>query len=371
MGVYKRGTTWHYEFIYAGKRIRESANTTRKWVALEAEKARKLELERALAGISAEPKQNAIRSVSDLTEVYLDHYKLNHRPKSVLFAKGCLAHVTRLMGTVLLPDLTEKAIRDYMRKRLDENASGRTINAELGELSRAVGKPWKTLWPKVRKMEEQKDLGKALSPEEEDRLLRAASRSKSRLIYSFMRVALATGMRYSEILALQWGRVNFEQRVIQVGRTKTEAGSGRDIPMNAALYAVLGEHAAWFTKTFGDTLPTHYVFPFGIRIPNDPTRSATTLKKAWENVRDEAKVACRFHDLRHTACTKLAEAGVSESTMLSLMGHMSRKMLERYSHIRMAAKREAVEAMSFAQIATNSDRPPTKVPTNTTTASIQ
>jgi hypothetical protein len=42
----------------------------------------------------------------------------------------------------------------------------------------------------------------------------------------------------------------------------------------------------------------------------------------------------------------MAEAGISESSMLSLMGHMSRAMLERYSHIRMAAKREAVESLS-------------------------
>lgn len=43
----------------------------------------------------------------------------------------------------------------------------------------------------------------------------------------------------------------------------------------------------------------------------------------------------------------MAEAGVPETTMLALLGHMSRAMLERYSHIRMARKREAVEALSF------------------------
>ena len=43
----------------------------------------------------------------------------------------------------------------------------------------------------------------------------------------------------------------------------------------------------------------------------------------------------------------MAEAGIPDSTMLSLMGHMSRAMLERYSHIRMAAKREAVESLSM------------------------
>jgi hypothetical protein len=43
----------------------------------------------------------------------------------------------------------------------------------------------------------------------------------------------------------------------------------------------------------------------------------------------------------------MAEAGTPESTMLSLMGHISRQMMEHYSHIRMAAKREAVESLSI------------------------
>jgi hypothetical protein len=43
----------------------------------------------------------------------------------------------------------------------------------------------------------------------------------------------------------------------------------------------------------------------------------------------------------------MAEAGVPESTMLAIMGHMSRAMLERYSHIRMAAKRAAMDVLSL------------------------
>ena len=43
----------------------------------------------------------------------------------------------------------------------------------------------------------------------------------------------------------------------------------------------------------------------------------------------------------------MAESGVPESTMLALMGHMSRAMLERYSHIRMKAKREAVKSLEL------------------------
>ena len=79
-------------------------------------------------------------------------------------------------------------------------------------------------------------------------------------------------------------------------------------------------------------------------------------------VRENAGVSCRLHDLRHTFCTRLAEAGVPESTMLALMGHMSRSMLERYSHIRMAAKREAVAAVRLRPVLQNSAVVPVKVP---------
>lgn len=53
----------------------------------------------------------------------------------------------------------------------------------------------------------------------------------------------------------------------------------------------------------------------------------------------------RFHDLRHHCITRLAEAGVAEQTLMAIAGHVSREMLEHYSHIRMQAKREAVAAL--------------------------
>src|SRR5947209_479076 len=74
-----------------------------------------------------------------------------------------------------------------------------------------------------------------------------------------------------------------------------------------------------------------------------------------ENLRRRTGVCCRLHDLRHTFATGLAERGVPESTMLALMGHMSRAMLERYSHIRMAAKREAVAGATLRPRGGNSE----------------
>lgn len=53
----------------------------------------------------------------------------------------------------------------------------------------------------------------------------------------------------------------------------------------------------------------------------------------------------RFHDLRHQAITEMAEAGASDATLMAVAGHMSRRMLEHCSHVRMAAKRTALEKL--------------------------
>jgi Phage integrase family len=54
----------------------------------------------------------------------------------------------------------------------------------------------------------------------------------------------------------------------------------------------------------------------------------------------------RFHDLRHHAITELAESQVSDQTIMAIAGHVSQKMLARYSHVRSEARRQAVMALS-------------------------
>ena len=53
----------------------------------------------------------------------------------------------------------------------------------------------------------------------------------------------------------------------------------------------------------------------------------------------------RFHALRHHAITELAESQASDSTIMSIAGHVSPKMLAHYSHIRIEAKRTALDAL--------------------------
>ncbi|HYL83658.1 MAG TPA: site-specific integrase [Candidatus Angelobacter sp.] len=359
------------EFIYQGKRFQESTGATSKTVAREYEKRRKAELERAAAGLPTEQKANRIRTVSEVVKPYLAGYPLNHRPQSVLFVKGRLAHVKKHLGGVLLSDLTEERIREYIRQRLDDGASGRTINMELGELSRAIGQPWRTLWPKVRKLEERKDVGRALSQEEQEKLLAGLEGRHTPHLQTLIPLLLLTGMRSGEALSLTWAQVDLMGKTITVGRAKTSSGTGRTIPINDELARILAAHWQWFAHRFGQPQPDHYLFPWGKPLPSNPTRHATDITWGWDQLRKDTGVSCRLHDLRHTFATRLAESGVSESTMLALMGHMSRAMLERYSHIRMAAKREAIARVTLAKVKQELEGVPVKVPVAAASAVLQ
>ncbi|HLI79823.1 MAG TPA: tyrosine-type recombinase/integrase, partial [Candidatus Binataceae bacterium] len=69
-------------------------------------------------------------------------------------------------------------------------------------------------------------------------------------------------------------------------------------------------------------------------------------KTAWHQALRLAKVKARWHDLRHTLISRLAEnPNVSEETIRAIAGHVSAAMLRRYSHIRADAKRLAIQSL--------------------------
>jgi integrase len=212
---------------------------------------------------------------------------------------------------------------------------------------------WEAIAPDVDFLEEDPSPGRALTADEETALLAAAQKSRCRSLYPVVMLALNTGMRASEIRGLEWAQVDLLARALTVGKSKTAAGTGRPIPLNPRAVAVLTHWRAQFP----DAQPEHYVFPhekYGIA-GNDrqlcaweiePTEPIHRWKVAWEAARKRAGVSCRFHDLRHCFISRLAESQASDSTMMALAGHLSRAMLERYSHIRMEAKRRAVDTLS-------------------------
>ena len=66
--------------------------------------------------------------------------------------------------------------------------------------------------------------------------------------------------------------MDLDKGYLSVGRSKTEAGKGRTIPLNSALHQALADYAEWYKERFGGVRPDSYIFPFGGPRPNDPAR---------------------------------------------------------------------------------------------------
>jgi integrase len=76
------------------------------------------------------------------------------------------------------------------------------------------------MWPAVPPLAEPTDIGQTLSPEDESRLLGAASKNKPPFIFAFIRVAILTGMRRGEIRNLQLRKIDLANREPRVGNRK-------------------------------------------------------------------------------------------------------------------------------------------------------
>ena len=202
----------------------------------------------------------------------------------------------------------------------------------------------------------REDIGKALTPDEETALLAACGESRSRSLLPAVTLALYTGMRYTEIRLLQWYQLDLKARWLTVGRSKTEAGRGRSIPLQSRAAAIL----EFWASIFPSREPTDYVFPFEkygaagddfkpCAYKTDPTKPIGRWKEAWEAAKIRAKVQARFHDLRHTACTRMLEAGKPFAAVAKIMGWSAAttvRMTKRYGHIGDETLRDAVEAIS-------------------------
>jgi integrase len=190
-------------------------------------------------------------------------------------------------------------------------------------------------------LRERRDVAKALKPEQERALLVATENADS-ACHTATVLALNTAMRRTEIRTLRWKDVDWAQRALTVERSKTEAGAGRFIPLNTFAFEAL---VRWASR-FPSPEPDHYVF---LRCENkhvDPSRPTKGWRTAWRAALKRAGFHCRFHDLRVTCITKLAEGQASDQTIMAIAGHVSRRMLEHYSRIRIEAKRAAVDAIA-------------------------
>lgn len=353
--LYRRGDVWWYKFRFAGRVFRESAKTTSKTLARQAERKRHQSLEEAIHGIK---KRVAPVTFATAAADWLNLKKPTLAAKSYRIEQVNLEkHLKPHFGSILLIDLTADDVAEYQKERLREGASPKTINLELGTL-RAImrrNRLWAEIQPDVKMLTVRDEAGKALTADEERRLRTACAESRSRALLPAVTLALNTGMRRGEILSLKWSQIDFLDERVIVGKSKTDAGHGRTIPLNAA---ALNGLKVW-ASNFPARKPEHFVFAaerYGLAGNDErphvhafePERSIGTLKVAWESAKKKSGVVCRFHDLRHSACTRLVERGVPLPVIASLLGWSAGttvRMARRYGHITHAAQREAVSRL--------------------------
>ncbi len=362
MTLYQRGSVWWYEFVFHGQRIRETANTKSKSIAQRIERERRRQLELGSAGLH-ELHRPLLFSVA--MKAYLIEREPHWSKKTNVLQRISLAHMEPHFSRLLLTDIRGEHISRYQQARLKEGASPRSVNIDVALLRQLLKKHrgWADIQPDVRMLREREDVGRALSPDEQHRLLLACKKSHSRSLYPAVLLSLHTGLRNAELRLLRWRQVDLLEKNVTVGKSKTAGGEGRVIPLSETAFRALQE---WRSQ-FPDALPAHFVFPTekyglsgedgykeGRMIPyaTDPTKPIGSWKIAWTGARKACGVQCRWHDLRHTFVSRMAESHASDTTIMALAGHLSRKMMERYSHTRIEAKRAAIARLDLTSVTT-------------------
>jgi len=359
--LYKRGNVWWYEFISNGVRIRESSGTDSKTIARQSELKRRRDLQLSLSGL----KRDRPIHFSDAAKQWFVT-KVDLSPHGVRYYRQYLRKLDGYFANRLVSELMPEDIANLQRLRQEQGLSGRQINAEVGTL-RAILRyhgHWARISGRIRMLRQNPEAGRALSLEETERLLAAIIASRSAALYPFFLLSLDAGLRPSETRSLrrasiraEWTAQTITTAEVMVARSKTEAGTGRVVPLTRRVREAL----AWWLLRFPDAEPHTYIFPFhrvavagNMRRPIiydvrlDRPMSASSYRTAFETARKKSGVRCRFYDARHTFVTRLAEnPAISEETIRQLAGHVNPRMLSRYAHIRASARRAAIATLEL------------------------
>jgi len=235
----------------------------------------------------------------------------------------------------------------------EQPAGPNKINQEIGLLVRVMR--FAGAWtPELEEsfeplQRQESDVQRAMTPEEQAHWLETASSCERWMtVWLYSILALHTTCSTNELRDLQLGDVNLFSRILMVrSRSSKNKYRIRTVPLTPeALWAA--ERLIERAKSLGASQPNHHLFPFRIAPRTwDQARGMTEsgIKKLWNEVRVKSGILfVRPYDLRHCGLTRLAEAGVPIQVMMSMAGHISRRMQEHYTHISEQAKRVAVES---------------------------
>lgn len=350
---------WQYEYQHSGDRFRGSFNGKSGRPRIPKDRPQK-EAERAealLRSVNERPAERPRLTLHDACARYWTE-------KAQYFAGasgewGRLAHLERLLGkTVYLDGLSDADLSKYVALRRAEPAKRKkttvahaTINREiecLGRILKRAKKPWRVELPteldlSVHKLEEPRERIRALTSDEDVALFKAIDKIRPDF-RDMLEFALLTGKRLSEVIFLEKRRVDrraMECRVIEKG--------GREIVITLTETTLAIIDRNWMhhpTRVFtyicqqSRTGKTH-AHRKGRRYPF--TKGG--WRKPWKAILTEAKIQdFRFHDLRHTAGTRVLQATGNLKAVQDALSHKDIASSARYAHTTSTQRREALAA---------------------------
>jgi integrase len=326
MSLYKRGNKWWSSVWMEGTRSLKPTGTSNRRKAEAIDRQHHDELNERRHRL---PQLKPDMTLGELAALFIGNGM--GKPHSL----DRLKHLLPFFSDIPLLNINTSAIRKYRQERNREKTlTAATVNRDLSVLRRVlywgVEEGYLTSNPlgRLRLERERRTKRPVLSLREEQLLLAASPEHLQRIILC----ALHTGMRRGEIFSQRWEDIDFDNRILHVSHSKTPEGEAREIPLTSRLYEML--HAN--RQRRGPVFTYH-----GDAIKIIKTTWASSLRRS--GIRH-----MRFHDLRHTANTRMMLAGVLQEVRRELIGHSSqrsRDVNDRYTQIELPEKREAIRKL--------------------------
>lgn len=334
---------WYADYTSAdGRRVKRSTETTSLSEARELEAKWRLEArEQRLWGTQPS------RSFKELIARYLDDFEDVKRS----IWRDAIS-VMRLRE--FFPDdrelrsIKRADVRAYIQHRKAQGVTAGTINREIGLLSSMFNHArfewdWDIPNPATnQKMREPEGRKRFLTAEQASCLMRVASENKrAPYLADMILLAVNTGMRRGELLGLTWSRVDLKANTLQLGEKDTKSGKSRLVPLNSQARSALLCRASYRAEHCPDA-PNVFCTKSGEGLDG--------IKSSWTKAVKQAGLEdFHFHDLRHTAGSWLAQAGVPLKDIAEILGHSTLKMTERYTHLAPENLRAAVDKLAMSQ----------------------
>lgn len=274
-----------------------------------------------------------------LLKTALDRYAAEITPSKRITTqrreKSLRAHLGAALGDYSLAAITPDLVAEYRDQRLQAGLSASSIRLELALLSHLFTvaiKEWRiglvyNPVSNIRKPAPHRGRDRRLSPQEEERLLRACDAHSNPMFGQIVRLALHTSMRAGEISSLRCHQVDLDKRVVTL--TETKNGSTRTVPLSSKATFVM-RSAIENPLRPADTDLVFFGDP-----GRDGKRRPYEFRPQWYRTLAEVGIdGLRFHDLRHEAVSRLVEAGLGDQEVAAISGHKSMQMLRRYTHLR-------------------------------------